>query len=666
MGYLVTGATGFIGRFVVPRLLRHGKRVHVLVREGSAGKLDRLRREWHADADQVVGVVGDVTAPHLGLDGAQLSGLHGQIDHVMHLAADYNFETDPNWARTVNVEGTRNVCAVAEAIEAGTLHHVSSIAAAGRYPGRFTEEMFDEAVGLENAYFRTKHDAEKVVRTEYPGAWRMYRPGIVVGHSRTGEIDKIDGPYHFFPAIKRLAMLPRQLPLVGIEGGRVYVVPVDFVADALDHIAHSEGWDYRTFHLVQRDAPSVGEVLNTFCRAAGAPTFPVRLDVRAANVVPRPLRNLVGALPPVHRTRNALMHALGIPREPLNYVVNPTRFDTTNTDTALADSTIVCPPLEDYADLLWRYWEENLAAHHEEHVPGLVGRRDRFAGRVALVTGASSGIGRETALQLADQGCRVLLVARSREDLETLAKHIAAEGGQAHAYPADLSDLDDVARLVRDVLADHRRVDVLVNNAGMSIRRSVALSYDRLHDYQRTMQLNYFGALRLVLGLLPGMRERGDGHIVNVSSIGVQTNQPRFSAYVASKAALDAFSRSIATEVVDDGVAITTVYMPLVRTPMIEPTSMYKAFPALSPAEAAGKIVDAVEDRPKRVATPLGVTGQVLYAIAPRSIDVVLNFGYHLMPDSAAARGESAARDEGLGLMPERRAFSYLFRGIHW
>jgi NAD(P)-dependent dehydrogenase (short-subunit alcohol dehydrogenase family) len=666
MGYLVTGATGFIGRFLVPRLLRRGQRVHLLVREGSAGKLDRLRREWGADAELVVGVVGDVTEERLGLGEEQLEQLRGEVSHVVHLAADYNFETDPNWARRVNVGGTRNVCGAAETVQAGTLHHVSSIAAAGRYPGRFTEEMFDEAVGLENAYFRTKHDAERVVREEYAGAWRIYRPGIVVGSSRTGETDKVDGPYHFFPAIRRLSKLPAQLPLVGIEGGRVYVVPVDFVADALDHLMHADGWDGRAFHLVEREAPSVGEVLNAFCRAAGAPTFPVRVDLRATRAVPRPLRNLAFSLPPVHRTRNALMHALGVPREPLNYVLNPTRFDTANTEAALADSQIECPRLEEYADLLWRYWEDHLAADHEQSVPGLLGRRDRFTGRVALVTGASSGIGREAALQLAERGCRVLLVARSAEDLETLAKHISAEGGEAHAYPADLSDTDDVARVVRQVLADHRRVDILVNNAGMSIRRSVALSYDRLHDFQRTIQLNYFGALRLMLGLLPGMRERGDGHIINISSIGVQTNAPRFSAYVASKAALDAFSRSVATEVVDDGVAITTIYMPLVRTPMIEPTRLYKSFPALSPAEAAGKIVAAVEERPKRVATPMGATGQVLYAVAPRAADVIANFGYHLMPDSAAARGESYARDEGLGLVPERRAFSYLFRGIHW
>jgi short-subunit dehydrogenase len=150
-----------------------------------------------------------------------------------------------------------------------------------------------------------------------------------------------------------------------------------------------------------------------------------------------------------------------------------------------------------------------------------------------------------------------------------------------------------------------------------------------------------------------------------VSSIGVQTNQPRFSAYIASKAALDAFSRSIGTEVVDDGVAITTVHMPLVRTPMIAPTTMYKMFPAISPDEAAGMIVKAIDNRPKRVATTLGNIGEISYAVAPRIVDTLMNFGFHMFPDSAAARGEDA--DDGKPrFMPERRAITFLFRGIHW
>ena len=196
-----------------------------------------------------------------------------------------------------------------------------------------------------------------------------------------------------------------------------------------------------------------------------------------------------------------------------------------------------------------------------------------------LITGASSGIGRATALKVAAAGGVPLLVARNVEKLEEVRAEIVAAGGTAYVYAADLSDMESIDRLVERVLADHRNVDMLVNNAGRSIRRSIALSYDRFHDFERTMQLNYFGAVKLIIGLLPHMRERGSGHIVNISSIGVQTNPPRFSAYVASKAALDAFTRVVASEVIGDGVTFTTIHMPLVRTPMIAPDEDVRRLP---------------------------------------------------------------------------------------
>ena len=661
MAYFVTGGTGFIGRFLLERLLNRRDTVHVLVRAGSAHKLEGLRKRFGVSKKQLVGAVGDISQPCLGMTDATLDALRGTIDHLFHLAAVYDLEADPVAQRRANLDGTRHVLDFATEIEAGTFHHVSSIAAAGRYPGTFTEDMFSQATGLDHMYFRTKHDSEGLVRDSYDRPWRVYRPGIVVGDSRTGEMDKIDGPYHFFPALKQMArLLPKQLPLLGIEGGRAMIVPVDFVADAMDAIAHQPGLDGKTFHLVDPEPPKIGEALNAFAKAAGAPTFPVRVDARAAAVIPRPLRTVVGALPPVHRALNTVLYGLGIPRQALEYMFNPTRFDTTNTERALVGTGIAVPPLESYAQKLWDYWEANL----QQDVPGLLSKRDRVKGRVVMVTGASSGIGEALAKQLGRRGATVLLVARSEETLNLVRKEILEEGGTAYVHTGNLTDLEDVDRLIGEVLGEHRRVDILINNAGISIRRSVSLSYDRMHDYQRTMQLNYFGAVRLVLGLLPGMRERGYGHVINVSSIGVQTNQPRFSAYVASKAALDAFTRSIGTEIVDDGVAVTTVHMPLVRTPMIAPTTIYKAFPALTPDEAAEMIIRAIDDRPKRVATTLGNLGQISYAIAPKAVDALMNFGYHLFPDSAAAKGESD--DEEQGFRPERRAISYLFRGIHW
>ena len=283
-----------------------------------------------------------------------------------------------------------------------------------------------------------------------------------------------------------------------------------------------------------------------------------------------------------------------------------------------------------------------------------------------MITGASSGIGRAAALKVGAAGGTVLLVARTPAKLEQTRALIEREGGTAHVYPCDLSDTDAIERMATAALERHGRVDVLVNNAGRSIRRSVALSYDRFHDFERTMALNYFGPVALILALLPTMRERNFGRIVNVSSIGVQTNTPRFSAYVASKAALDAFSRCIASEIVDDGVTITTVHMPLVRTPMIEPTRIYDHFPAISPEQAAEMLAEAIVHHPKRIATRLGNLGQVAYAVSPKSMDAVLNTAYKLFPDSTAA-----GRDDLAESGPERAsraglAFARVMRGVHW
>ncbi len=304
-----------------------------------------------------------------------------------------------------------------------------------------------------------------------------------------------------------------------------------------------------------------------------------------------------------------------------------------------------------------------------QRIPGAGGilaqsLEDSVKGKNVLITGASSGIGRSAALKLGEAGGTVLLVARTRETLEEVAGEVEELGGVAHVHPCDLSDPDDVDRMAAEVVEAHGHVDILVNNAGKSIRRSVNRSYDRFHDYQRTMQLNYFAPVKLILDLLPGMRERGTGHIINISTMGLQVNTPRFAAYLASKAALDAFSRSIGPEIIGDGVHVTTVYMPLVRTPMIAPTKIYDRFPTLSPEEAADLIVEAIRKRPKRVTTTLGSLGQLTYAIAPGAQDLVVNRAYQLFPEGGEKPEEPEKHDRRTEA--ERRAFAQATRGVHW
>ena len=658
--YFVTGATGFIGRHLVEQLLAREGTIHVLVREGSRARLEELIASWGAEEGRIVPVIGDLTAPSLGVSEADRKRLRG-VDHFFHLAAVYDMSADDETNRRANVDGTRNAVALANEVGAKRFHHVSSIAVAGKYRGVFTEDMFDEGQEIDNPYSRTKFESEKIVREETKVPWRVYRPGIVVGHSQTGEMDKIDGPYYFFKVIQRLRRaIPPWAPVVGLEGGRINIVPVDFVARAMDHIAHEEGLDERAFHLTDPNPKPAGQVINTFARAAHAPEFAMRIDRQMLNVVPKQARKMLAQLPPVRRITDTVLADLGIPRDTLTYIDYPTDFDSRHAQKALEGSGITVPALEAYSDKLWDYWERNLD-------PDLF--RDRslrgaIEGKVVVITGASSGIGQAAALRVGEAGGVVALVARSEDKLEQTKTTIEQSGGTATVHPADLSDLEDCERLVADILDTHGRVDILVNNAGRSIRRAIENQYDRFHDFERTMQVNYFGALKLILGFLPGMRERKSGHLINVSSIGAQTNTPRFSSYVASKSALDAFSRCIASEVVEDGVQITTIYMPLVRTPMIAPTKMYDYFPTIAPEEAAALITGAMITRPKKVATRLGTFGEVLYAVAPKAVDVILNTGFKLFPESAAAKGVKEERTEEP--TTEGVAFAYLMRGVHW
>ncbi|MCU1658973.1 MAG: family oxidoreductase, partial [Pseudonocardiales bacterium] len=634
----------------------------------SLDKLDELRERLGTDEQRVVAVVGDLGKERLGVQHEDIERLSGQIEHFFHLAAIYDLTADADSQHLANVEGTRHALHLAEALHAGHFHLASSIAAAGLYRGTFTEDMFDEAEDVEhNAYYQTKHESEAIVRTESSVPWRVYRPGIVVGHSETGEIDKIDGPYYFFRTIQRLrGVVPSWLRGVGVEGGEINLVPVDYVAKAMDYLAHQPDLDGRAFHLTDPEPMTVAGLIKVLTKAAHAPGPAVNLDARALDALPARLSSAVSRLPGAKQVTDLLLAELGIPREMFSYLTYPTHFDSTKTQQALAGSGIAAPPLASYAQHLWEYWERTYSPDR---------RKDRalaraIKGKTVLITGASSGIGRATALRVGAAGGRVVLVARTAEKLEQTKQDIADLGGIAFVHRCDLSDMNDIERMAKEVLDQHGRVDVLINNAGRSIRRSISLSYDRFHDFERTMQLNYFGAVRLILSLLPVMRQpsadgRKGGQIINISSIGVQTNTPRFSAYVASKAALDAFSRCIASEVIDDGVHLTTIHMPLVRTPMIAPTKMYDRFPTITPAEAADMICKAMIRRPKKVGTTLGNFGELAYQVAPRGVDVVLNAGYKMFPDSKAARGgERSEKQEEPST--ESVAFAHILRGVHW
>ena len=651
---LVTGGTGFIGRHLLAELVkRRGVEVLALVRPQSRSKLAGFGRK-------VVAVEGDLTRKHLGLSAADRRRLAGA--EIFHLAAVYDLEASEKANQAANVDGTHHVVELANLVKAARLHHVSSIAVAGgHFRGEFGEDAFDEGQKLDQPYYRTKFLAEKIVREESKVPFRVYRPGIVIGSSVDGAADRVDGIYYSFKIIQRLRdALPPWVPLVGIEGGRLNLVPVDFVARAIDHISSRPGLDGQAFHLVDPTPSSFGDTLNIFCRAAHAPQFTLRIDSRAAAVLPADLTRMLQSWKVFQTVRRQVLEGVHVPEAAISYASVRTRFTCRNAEAALEGSGIEVPPLASYAWKVWDYYERHL----DPTAPTPPNFRAALTGKVALVTGASSGIGRATAIALAEHGASVVLVSRTREKLEELRDLVRERGGKADVFPCDLSDLEAIDRMIAGVLRRHGRVDLLVNNAGRSIRRSVHDSLDRFHDFQRTMQLNYFGAVRLLLAVLPGMKERQEGHVINISSIGVQAYPPRFGAYVASKSALAALSRCLGPEVAGDGIAVTNIHMPLVRTPMIAPTGMYENFPTISPEEAAEMVLSAVLTRAPEVSTRLGKLGETVDVVAPSLLNLVMTGAYQVFPDTAGRERKKGQEAEEIS--PEAAAMAFLMKGIHF
>ena len=661
MPYFVTGATGFIGKRLVKKLLeRKGAKVYFLIRKESAGKVAALREYWGVSAARAIAVHGDLTRKKLGVSAEDIKKLKGEISAFYHLAAVYGLEADEESQIAVNIDGTRNTVEFARAIDAGHFHHVSSIAAAGLYEGVFREDMFKEAENYDHPYFRTKHESEKIVRDECKLPWTVFRPAMVVGDSLTGEMDKIDGPYYFFKLIQRIRkLLPSWMPMVGLEGGRINIVPVDFVVNSLDYISHQEHASGKCFHLVDPVGYRVGDVLDILSKAAHAPRMNLFINAALLGFIPKAIKKGLMALGPVRRLRDAIMTDLGVPEGLLTFVNYPTRFDCRETLAALKGSGMTCPNLNDYAWRLWDYWERHLDPDLfiDRSLRGTVG------GKVVLITGGSSGIGLATAHKFAEAGANVLICGRDQGKLDEACKEASAKGYEFTAYAVDIADMADCDRFIAELIAAHGGVDFLINNAGRSIRRAVEASYDRFHDFERTMQLNYFGSLRVTMGLLPGMEARREGHVVNISSIGVLTNAPRFSAYVASKAALDAWTRCASSEFADVGISFTTINMPLVRTPMIAPTNLYNNVPTLAPEEAADLIAQACIFKPVRIATRLGIAGEVMHALVPKVARIAMNTSFRMFPDSSAAKGEKGDKTK---LSPEALAMQKMMRGIHF
>jgi short-subunit dehydrogenase len=658
MAYLVTGATGFIGRHLVAALAARGAPIYIVVRASSGARLERVLAGCGAQRGLIRPILGDLTQRALGLPAALQDELRGQIQHFFHLGALYDLGADADALESANVLGTRHALELAESLGCDCFHLASSIAVAGHYPGRFTERMFSEAVALEQPYFRTKHESEALVRASKHIAWRIYRPGMVVGHSQSGVMDKIDGPYYLFKLIQQLRdLLPRRVPLPALLGGFINLVPVDFVAAAIDYLAHVPDLDGRCFHLTDPEERRVGEAINVFARAAHAPEMDLQHSAPWLEMLTATLPTLRTALYSARAVLEQLLVDLGVPRAAVALLDYPTRFDSTESQRLLAPAGIRPPPLEEYAWRLWDFWERHL----DQPCSAPESLRRRVSGKKVLITGGSSGIGRAVAIKLAAAGARVLIVARDPARLAEVHAQIKREGGSVTTYRYDLADTATSTQFVRQLLDEHGYVDILINNAGRSIRRSVDQAFDRLHDYERLMRINYFAAVHLTLAVLPGMIAHGGGQVINVSSIGVLSNAPRFTAYNASKAALEAFSRSAAAEFKERGIQFSVINMPLVRTPMVAPTKLYAALKLLEPEQAAEQICDAIVRRPARVTTGMGLLSLAVELVAPDLARAIMSQSFRLFADAPQeAEGTTATP-----LSASMHSLAALLHGVH-
>jgi len=681
MNVLITGGTGFIGSRLVRELLKPEHdcdTIYLLVRPSSMEKAQlQLAKVLSPEPDtpfddlpfrhRIKLVEGDLRQPNLGVSEEQVADLQGKVDHFFHLAAIYDLKADAEIQIATNIQGTRHAVQCATSLQVKHLHLMSSIAAAGWYPGVFREDMFDEATRLDHPYFSTKHESERVVREQQDVPWRIYRPSFVVGDSRTGEMDKVDGPYYFFKAIQSLReLLPPWLPLLGVEGGRFNIVPVDYVVKAMAHLALLPDLDGETFHLVDQNHWRFGDLINLFSKAAHAPQFQTRINARMFQFIPPAVQKTLLSTPPVNQFMDELLDSIGIPKALFGFINWPTKYDDRSARKYLDEAGIQVPELDRYAWRLWDYWERHLdpALKLNETLESQV------IGKNVLITGGSSGIGKATAMALAQAGANVIICARNEEKLQAAHAEIEAQTSQKkdvqpkiHSFNCDITQESDVADMFGRIENQLGGVDFLINNAGHSIRRSVMNSLDRIHDFERTINLNYMAGVRVTLKCLPLMEKRGGGQIINISSIGVLSNAPRFSAYVASKAALEAFSRCAAAELADHDIRFTNINMPLVRTPMIAPTTLYNHVPTLSPDEAAELVLKAIIDKPERLATKLGMLAEVVHAISPRALQLIMNTAFRLFPESTtnAATGEKDKTPS-----PAQVMFATLMSGVHW
>lgn len=643
---LVTGASGLLGKELMKRLLRRHVHIYVLCRPSSR-HIQELLAQWQilgtSSSSQCSVLWGDITLPHLGLEPTSSVP---SFQHVFHLAGQYDITASAENLHQVNVTGTQHLLDWLETQHfSGVFHHMSSVAVAGDYQGQFDESNFDLGQSHPHPYHATKFAAEERVRNKPNLRFRIYRPTALVGHSRTGEMDRVDGPYYLFKPIRKLRdLLPRWFPLYSNRKMQINMLPVDYTAAAIDTLAFAAGQDQQTFHIVDPHPPTFTETFNLIADAAGAP----RIQGKGlGRLIPQGWLDNLGS---TEYFRNLFLADNDIPPQVVTALNKKITYGCQHTQSLLAAHGMACPKQEEYIPFLWDYWLRHLDV---DRSPG-IRNRYHLHGKNVLITGASSGVGAAFAAQCAQAGAHVLLVARREPELQQIAQNIRDAGGRASVFPADLSDTQHIDALVQQVLTEHDHIDILVNNAAHSIRRELVDSLERYHDFERVMRLNYFAPIRLIRGFLPKMRERKQGYIINVLTAGVAMATPRFSAYASSKAALSHLTDTMAVELLADNIHCAGIYLPWVRTPMMDATGIYKDTHAMTPEDAASWIMEAITQRKQHVLNFSTRRRWTLNAWAPEQLTRLIHLFSRIYHDDEMAHPE---------LEMERAFLKRLFKG---
>ncbi len=648
---LVTGATGFLGKRLVEKLLHHGHDVTVLIRNTACETTRTLYAKWQhqvtisrkkGDAAGIRIWKGDITQINLGVASGQRAT---DFDHIYHLAAVYDLEADEGHTMATNVTGTAHLLQkLDEDRFSGCLHFVSSIAVAGNFQGEFDERMFDAGQTHDHVYHRSKYLSEEMVRAKRSEGntydIRLYRPSAIVGDSNTGEMDRIDGPYYGFVLITALKMLlPPWVPLVlPALHTPLDMVPVDYVAEALytlSMLGRDElPDDLFCFHLTDPNALSLTNAFKRILKAADGPKVQSTFPIRSGNGQGKALKQALN-LKSTRIFRNETLKSLHIPPQIFDAVMLDVRFHADETIRLLKEKGISVPDFDSYADRLWDYYNRHLDPRKTKEKR----TEAAFRGKVVLITGGSEGIGFFCAKRCAEYGAVVIIIGRRKDRLDKALTELEPisrkAGGSMEARVCNIADLDDCDRLVAHILKKYGHVDILLNNAALSIRRSVGKSLNRFHDIERSMQTNFFGGARIILGLLPSMVKRQGGHILHSSTMGTNAPTPRFGAYLASKCAMDAYCDSLVAEYTDRNIHFSSIKYPLVKTGMIAPTKEYSDAPAASPEFAAQMFVDAVLDRPRKQMTGVGRFMETCTYFAPKLVTLAYNYIYKIWPDEA-------------------------------